>query len=57
VLPNLVENTKQKISLPKLVEYYYVTTSFDLWISRGTHDIFALVINFLVVGWQQKISQ
>jgi len=22
-------------------------TSFDLWMSKGVHDIFALVINFL----------
>ncbi len=28
--------------------------SFDLWMSKGTNDIFALVINFLEVDWQLK---
>jgi len=49
-----VESTKQKYLLRKLVECYYVTTSFDLWISRGAHDIFVLAINFLGVDWQPK---
>jgi hypothetical protein len=29
-------------------------TSFDLWMSKGTYDIFALVINFLDENWQPK---
>jgi hypothetical protein len=41
-----VEKTKQVYVLPKLVDYTY-TTSFDLWMFKGAHDIFALVINFL----------
>jgi hypothetical protein len=40
--------------LPKLGEYYFATTSFDLQMSKGTHDIFAFVINFLGVDWQPK---
>jgi hypothetical protein len=28
--------------------------SFDLWISKDGHDIFALVINFSKVNWQPK---
>jgi hypothetical protein len=28
--------------------------SFDLWMSKGKYDIFALVINFLVENWQPK---
>jgi hypothetical protein len=30
------------------------TTSFDLWMSKSTYDIFALVINFLDENWQPK---
>jgi hypothetical protein len=30
-----------------LVECYSTTTSFNLWMSRRTYDVFALVINFL----------
>ncbi len=28
--------------------------SFDLWLSKGTHDIFAFLINFLGANWQLK---
>jgi len=28
--------------------------SFDLWMSKGTYDIFALVIKFLDENWQPK---
>ncbi len=31
-----------------------MTTSFDLWMSKGAHDIFGLVINFLGFDWQPK---
>jgi hypothetical protein len=30
------------------------TTCFDLWISKGAYDIFALVINFLDENWQPE---
>jgi hypothetical protein len=30
-----------------LKKCHYATTSFDLWMSKVGHDIFALVINFL----------
>jgi hypothetical protein len=54
VLPNLVEREKQEYVLPKLVECYPTITSFDLRMSKGAHDIFALVINSLRVDWQLK---
>jgi hypothetical protein len=38
---------KQVYVLPKLTNYISTTTRFDLWMSKGAHDIFALVINFL----------
>jgi len=50
MLPNLVEKMKQAYFFPKLIDYIYVT-SFDLWISKGAHDIFALVINFMIYDW------
>jgi hypothetical protein len=31
-----------------------MTTSFDLWMSKGAHDIFGLVLNFLGSDWQPK---
>jgi hypothetical protein len=33
--------------LPKLADYIFVTKSFDLGMSNGARNIFALVINFL----------
>jgi hypothetical protein len=26
-------------------------TNFDLWLSKGVHDIFELVIKFLKIDW------
>jgi len=54
ILPNLVEKTKQVYLLPKLTYCIYATTSFDSWMSKGAHDIFALVMNFLGSNWQPK---
>ncbi len=31
-----------------------VIVSFDLWMSKGAYDVFALVINFLNSDWQPK---
>jgi hypothetical protein len=45
----LVEKTKQLYVLPTIKKCNFVTTSLDLWISKGAHDICALVINFLGV--------
>ncbi len=30
------------------------TTCFNLWMSKGVYDIFALVINFLDENWEPK---
>jgi len=27
---------------------------FDLWMFKGAHDIFAIVVNFLGFDWQSK---
>jgi hypothetical protein len=53
-LLNLVEKMKQVYVLTKLTDCISTTTNFDLWISKGAHDIFALVINFLGCDWQPK---
>jgi len=38
---------KQVYVLPNLTNYISMTISFDLRMSKGAHDIFGLVINFL----------
>jgi len=45
-LVELVEKTQQLYVLFALANCYSVT-SFDLWMSKGAYDIFALVIRFL----------
>jgi len=47
-----VEKTKQVYVLPKLTNCMFSTTRFDLWMSKGMHDIFSFVINFLGSNWQ-----
>jgi hypothetical protein len=47
-----VEKTKLSYVLPTLAYCYSITTSFDLWMSKGAYDIFSLVINFLGAKWQ-----
>jgi len=42
----LIEKIKQLYVLLALANCYYVT-SFDLWMSKGAYDIYALVIKFL----------
>jgi hypothetical protein len=37
-----------------LAKCYFAITSFDLWRSKGAHDIFALMIKFLGVNLQPK---
>jgi hypothetical protein len=54
ILLNFVEKTKQVYVLPKLTNCIFATTSFDLWMSKGVHDIFTFVINFLGCDWQPK---
>jgi hypothetical protein len=42
----LMEKTKQLVVFPTLVECHFAIASFDLWMSKGAYDVFALVINF-----------
>ncbi len=51
IFVNLVENTKEEHVLPKLKQCYSTIASFDLWMSKGAHDVFALVISILNEKW------
>jgi hypothetical protein len=42
-----MEKTKQLYVLLALAKCYSTTTNFDLWISKGAYDVFALIINLL----------
>jgi len=49
-----VEKTKETYVLPLLNDYSYVTANFDLWMSKGAHYVFVLVIVFLGFDWNPK---
>jgi hypothetical protein len=51
VLPTMVKKTMQLHVLPRLVEATTLSASFDLWMSRGGVNTFALVINYLNESW------
>jgi len=40
--------------LPRLIKAITLSTSFDLWMSRGGVDTFALVINYLNESWMPQ---
>ncbi len=44
ILSKLVEKIKQLYVLLALVDCYYVTIFFDLLMSKGAYDIYAIVI-------------
>jgi hypothetical protein len=43
----LVQKTNEDYVLLELFQCVSTIARFDLWMSKGTYDIFALVINFL----------
>ncbi len=49
-----MEKIKETYVLPLLYDNCCATTSFDLWMSKGAHDVFALVISFLGFDWNPK---
>jgi hypothetical protein len=49
-----VEKTKKTYVFPLLNDYSCTTTSFDLSMSKGAHDVFVLVIIFLGSNWKPK---
>jgi len=54
ILPKLVEKTKEIYVLPLLNDCSCVTANFDLWMSKGAHDVFVLVKNNLGFDWKPK---
>ncbi len=49
-----MEKNEKMYVLAKLSDCISTTSSFDLWMSKGGHDIFDLVNNFLGSNWQLK---
>jgi hypothetical protein len=49
-----VEKTKETYVLPLLNDCSCTIANFDLWMSKGAHDVFVLVIIFLGSDWKPK---
>ncbi len=47
ILSNLVKKTMNTYVVPALVNYLSITCTFDLWMSKGVHVVFACVVNFI----------
>jgi hypothetical protein len=54
ILTKLVEKTKETYVFPLLNDCSCATASFDLWMSKGAHDVFVFVIIFLGSNWKPK---
>jgi len=54
VLPSLVNTTSIEFVQPTLVECLIATCTFHLWMSKGAHDVFAMVVNFLSISSKPK---
>jgi hypothetical protein len=46
-LSSLIENTMTTYVQSALVDYILTTYTFDLWMSKGTRDVFVVVVNFI----------
>lgn len=49
-----LDGEKNKYVLTILVDCVFIITNFDLWMSKGTYNVFALVMNFLREDWVTK---
>jgi hypothetical protein len=54
VLPNNVKKTKTNICLISLINYVFVITSFNLWMSKKARDIYTFVVNLFRKNWVPK---
>jgi hypothetical protein len=54
VLSKLVEKTMLTYVHPTFANCISTTCTFDLWMSKGAHDVFVVVINFVSNKWEAK---
>jgi len=54
VFSRLVEKTMLTYVHPTFAICISTIYTFDLWMSKGVHDVFAIVVNFLSNKWEAK---
>lgn len=52
ILPSMVTRCVNLYVQPSLDVTPTITATFDLWMSKGHHDTYTLIINFLLVDWK-----
>ncbi len=52
--PSLVNTTSTKFVQLGLAKCLTSTCIFDLWMSKGAHDVFVMVVNFLSISSKPK---
>jgi hypothetical protein len=53
-LSGLVEKTMLTYVCLALVDCILAICTFDLWMSKGVHDVFVIVVNFLSSKWEAE---
>jgi hypothetical protein len=48
----MVNKTMERHVFPTLVDATVIRTTFDLWMSRGSFDKFAMVVNYINKKWE-----
>jgi hypothetical protein len=54
ILFNLVEKTMSLYVQPTLLSCLFAPCTFNLWMSKWVHDIFAVIVNFISSVWVVK---
>lgn len=54
ILFNLVEKTMSLYVQPTLASCLFAPYTFNLWMSKGVHDIFVVIVNFISSDWVVK---
>jgi hypothetical protein len=54
ILLNLVEKMMNTYVVHALVDYLLATCTFDLLMFKGAHDIFIVVVNFILNNWEAR---
>ncbi len=54
VFSGLVKKTMLTYVHPTLTDCISTTCTFDLWMSKGAHDVFTIVVNFVLNKWEAK---
>jgi hypothetical protein len=50
----LVQKTLVEYVYLKLTTYMLSMCTFDLWMNKGPHNVFGVIVNFMLKNWEPK---